>query len=82
MPRHEPDAPRLAAAHLASDHDRESSFQDLAAEQLRRAPWLVLSAVAHAVLLFLLYVLLPQHTLRRDEVAYSVQPEAAQPVLA
>jgi len=39
--------------------EHEESFQDLMAEQIRHAPWLVLSAALHVVVLLLLWVLMP-----------------------
>jgi hypothetical protein len=39
--------------------ESETSFQDIMAEQLRHAPWLMLSIVIHAVVGLLLYVLMP-----------------------
>jgi hypothetical protein len=36
-----------------------ASFQDIMAEQLRHAPWLILSAALHAVVLMVLWVLMP-----------------------
>ncbi len=46
----------------------QPSFQDLMAEQIRHAPWLVLSAVVHAVVLLLAYVLVPAETKKTEEV--------------
>ena len=44
--------------HIESHHpaiwEEEQSFQELMAEQLRHAPWLVLSIVIHAVAVFIL----------------------------
>jgi hypothetical protein len=37
----------------------EASFQELMAERLRQAPWLILSAAAHAVVLLMLWILIP-----------------------
>jgi hypothetical protein len=45
----------------------EVSFHDLIAERLRQAPWLALSAAAHALALLLLWVLLPEEQPQRVE---------------
>ena len=50
------------------------SFHDLMAEQLRHAPWLALSAFAHAVLLMLLWVLMPAHAKEKIEKAVAMAP--------
>ena len=51
---------RLAAALArVRQEPREETFAALMAEELRRAPWLLLSAIAHALLLLLLWLLLP-----------------------
>ncbi|MBK8100803.1 MAG: terpene cyclase/mutase family protein [Planctomycetes bacterium] len=39
--------------------ETETSFQDVMAEQLRHAPWLMLSIVLHVIVFGLLYVLMP-----------------------
>ena len=39
--------------------ESEVTFQDMMAEQLRHAPWLVLSAALHAVAILILWVLIP-----------------------
>lgn len=49
------------------------SFQDLMAEQIRHAPWLVLSAVVHAVVLLLAYVLVPAETKKEEEIKVEMQ---------
>jgi len=59
--------------------EQEENFQDLMAEQLRHAPWLVLSAAIHAVVLALLYVLIPSETKKESEVKVEVKmPEQQQ----
>ncbi|HEX5051212.1 MAG TPA: prenyltransferase/squalene oxidase repeat-containing protein [Planctomycetota bacterium] len=42
-------------------HFESESFHDMMAQQLRHAPWLLLSAVVHAVALLLLWALMPVH---------------------
>lgn len=42
------------APDLLSRHDTDPSFQDLMADQLRRAPWMMISVTMHLLLLFLL----------------------------
>ncbi|MEY4828551.1 MAG: hypothetical protein RLZZ562_347, partial [Planctomycetota bacterium] len=51
----------------------QPSFQDLMAEQIRHAPWLILSAVAHAVVLLLAYVLVPASTTKTEEIKVEMQ---------
>jgi hypothetical protein len=51
-----PSAPPVRTHH---DPIGEASFQELMAERLRQAPWLVASAAAHALVLLLLWVLFP-----------------------
>jgi hypothetical protein len=46
-------------SHAAPIWEQEVTFQDMMAEQLRHAPWLVLSAALHAVGLVLLWILVP-----------------------
>ncbi|MFY9342548.1 MAG: prenyltransferase/squalene oxidase repeat-containing protein [Planctomycetota bacterium] len=45
--------------------DGESSFHDMMAERLRQAPWFVVSAAAHAVVLLLLWLLVPPEQVHR-----------------
>ena len=51
----------------------QPSFQDLMAEQIRHAPWLILSAVAHAVVLLLAYVLIPATATKTEEIKVEMQ---------
>ncbi|HEX5053060.1 MAG TPA: prenyltransferase/squalene oxidase repeat-containing protein [Planctomycetota bacterium] len=46
-------------SHQTPIWETEVTFQDMMAEQIRHAPWLILSAVIHAVALLLLWVLMP-----------------------
>ena len=46
-------------SNAAPSWEQEETFQDLMAERLRQAPWLVLSAALHAVLLLLIWALFP-----------------------
>ncbi|MEZ6038578.1 MAG: vWA domain-containing protein [Planctomycetota bacterium] len=50
-------AVRVAAAALR--HDEHETFQQLMAHELRRAPWFAFSLLLHALLLLLLWLLLP-----------------------
>jgi hypothetical protein len=50
--------------HLADDSGL--SFQAMIAERLRQAPWFVVSAAAHALVLLLLWLLIPPETRKRD----------------
>ncbi len=57
------------------------SFHELMAEQLRRAPWLALSAALHALALLLLWVLVPAEGPKKPENAVTLQPlEQPEPV--
>ncbi|MBL8722749.1 MAG: terpene cyclase/mutase family protein [Planctomycetes bacterium] len=47
--------------------EQETSFQDLMAEQLRHAPWLILSAAIHAVVLLILWVMIPPEEKKKVE---------------
>ncbi|MBK8100804.1 MAG: terpene cyclase/mutase family protein [Planctomycetes bacterium] len=65
-------------------HGNEAmSFPDLMAEQLRRAPWILLSALLHGTALLLLWALLPTHAkaspMAAAEVQFANQPPLDQP---
>jgi hypothetical protein len=47
--------------------ETEVTFQDMMAERLRQAPWLILSAALHAVLIALLIVLIPPEEKKKIE---------------
>ena len=49
------------------------SFQDLMAEQLRHAPWLMLSIALHGVALLVLYIVMPSNTNNDDDNSVQVQ---------
>ena len=49
----------VVQSNAAPSWEQEESFQDLMAERLRQAPWLILSAALHAVLLLLVWALFP-----------------------
>jgi len=51
--------------------DDQLTFHDLMAEQLRHAPWLILSAAIHAVVLLVLWVMMPAE--ERREIAHKVE---------
>ena len=59
-------ARRFAAVRAAAGAQRHvaPTFEELMAEELRRAPWLGLSAIVHALLLLLLWLWLPDHSPR------------------
>jgi hypothetical protein len=64
-----------SALPVRTDRDAliaDVSFHDLMAERLRQAPWLVLSAGAHAIVLLLLWVLLPPDVRERPRNVVSV----------
>ena len=58
---------------------QDASFHDMMAEQLRHAPWLALSLVVHAVVLLVVWLLLPPQEARRVENHAMVTP-AAEPI--
>ena len=55
-------------SNAAPAWEQEESFQDMMAERLRQAPWLILSAALHGVLLLLLWVLIPPEEKKKPEV--------------
>lgn len=59
--------------HLAVRDHEEESFQELMAEQLRHAPWLMLSIVVHALVFLLLY-LMPNEPLKQEEPPIVLTP--------
>ncbi len=44
-------------SHQPPIWEREESFQEIMADQLRHAPWLMLSALIHGIALFMAYLL-------------------------
>ncbi len=54
-------------SHALPVWETEETFQDMMAEQLRHAPWLVLSAVIHVVIGLLLFVLIPPEEKKKIE---------------
>ena len=63
------------------DH-ADGTFHDLMAEQLRHAPWLVLSAAAHGIAILLLWILIPaepQHKPRKHAEVVDTTQEQVQP---
>ena len=59
----------------------EATFQDLVAERLRQAPWLVLSALAHALMLLVLWVMLPGEERKPPLAAVAVALEQPKDVV-
>jgi len=61
---------------------RETSFADLMAEELRRAPWFTLSAIIHALIFLILYHVMeqPPETGERN-LTIEMLPEAQDPAL-
>ena len=51
--------PSVSAPHHAN-HRRSESFKEIMGTELQRAPWFTISALFHALLIWLLYVLTPQ----------------------
>jgi len=58
----------------------DASFQQLMAERLRQAPWLILSAGVHAVILLLIWVMLPAEVKQEARAVVMVQPNEEQTV--
>jgi hypothetical protein len=56
------------------------SFQDIMAEQLAHAPWLMLSFAIHAVLFFLLYLLLPAEQQKDEKIEVQMQLQEEQQI--
>lgn len=51
----------------------ETAFHDMMAEQLRHAPWLVMSAAVHALALLLLWVMLPADAPKKAQNAIAME---------
>ncbi len=64
---------RATAQGLPLRRAAEATFQDLMADELRRAPWFSLSVLAHAIVLLLLWWLLQAPPGGRDTVIVGVQ---------
>jgi hypothetical protein len=60
--------------------EHEVSFQDMMAEQLRHAPWLILSAALHGLILAILFVLLPPEEKKKVENKMQMQDNQQQQV--
>jgi hypothetical protein len=69
-----------AALPVRTDDD-STSFRATMAEQLRHAPWLFVSAIAHAIVLLLVLFLMPREAVTRTQNAVTVAPEAEPPAL-
>ncbi|HEX5054161.1 MAG TPA: prenyltransferase/squalene oxidase repeat-containing protein [Planctomycetota bacterium] len=57
-----PPQSRFDPARPRERHFQPQTFHDLMAEQLSHAPWITLSAACHALVLLMLYVLVPAST--------------------
>jgi len=55
-------------SNAAPAWEQEESFQDMMAERLRQAPWLILSAALHAVLLLLVWALFPPEAPKKPKL--------------
>jgi hypothetical protein len=60
--------------------ETEVSFQDMMAERLRQAPWLILSAAIHAVVILVLWVLYPVEEKKKIENKLEMQDTQQQQV--
>ena len=64
--------------HVEShDHhawEEAQSFQETMAGQIRRSPWLGLSIAFHGVLIFLVYMLLPEQPMQRQTKPLAMKP--------
>ncbi|MFO1052990.1 MAG: prenyltransferase/squalene oxidase repeat-containing protein [Planctomycetota bacterium] len=65
------------STHTPPIWEKEESFQEIMAEQLRHAPWVMLSIVVHAIAFFLLYLLPPTVKEEKKEVIM-MQPQQEQ----
>ena len=54
--------------------EQEQTFQEIMAEQLRHAPWVMLSIVIHAVGILLIY-LMPATEVAAPKAAIQMQPQ-------
>lgn len=61
--------------------ETEETFQDMMAEQLRHAPWLILSAALHGLVLLLLWVLIPAEQKKKVENKMEMQQQEQQQVV-
>ncbi|MBX3464968.1 MAG: terpene cyclase/mutase family protein [Planctomycetes bacterium] len=70
-------------SHAVPIWETEVTFQDMMAEQLRHAPWLILSAALHVVVLLLLWVLVPakedKPPAKKVEMANNEQEQVEEP---
>jgi hypothetical protein len=60
-------------SHAVPIWEQEVTFQDMMAEQLRHAPWLILSAALHAVAILILWVMVPADGRKNDGGVVEVQ---------
>ena len=60
--------------------ETEVSFQDMMAERLRQAPWLILSAAIHGVVILILWVLYPVEEKKKIENKLEMQDTQQQQV--
>ncbi|MBZ0154129.1 MAG: terpene cyclase/mutase family protein [Planctomycetes bacterium] len=67
-------------SHHSPIWEQEVTFQDMMAERLRQAPWLILSAALHAVVLLLMWVLMPAETKKVQENKVEMTIEEEKPV--
>ncbi|MCB9876946.1 MAG: terpene cyclase/mutase family protein [Planctomycetes bacterium] len=61
--------------------EHEETFQDLMAERLRQAPWLILSAALHGVLLALAWVLFPAEEKKPPKVQVEMEIKDEQEIV-
>ncbi len=59
-------------SHTAPFYEQEETFQDIMAEQLRHAPWLLLSIVIHGIAILIL-LLIPASTKVKEEVKVEIK---------
>ncbi|MEO0478235.1 MAG: hypothetical protein AAF196_02015 [Planctomycetota bacterium] len=60
-------------------HAHEEDFQDLMAEQLRRAPWLAISLLSHGVVFLVLFTFIKPDPTPEPEVVLAAAPPPAPP---
>ena len=54
--------------------EEEQSFQEIMADQVRHAPWIGLSIIFHGVLIFLIYILIPDTVIEEPEKPLVMKP--------
>lgn len=61
-------------SHSQPIWEQEQSFQEIMAEQLKHAPWLLLSIVIHGIVI-LIFLMMPTEYIQPEEQVISMKPE-------